>query len=146
MNLSDIGFKKLWNTEDDNVLEDFYIKALSSSHLYYRGTYTFSSSILADAAQGIDGLITNGGEMRLIIGDRMSDEDYAALEEGDSYKKYEAKCIEMLRVALSKSFENKLYAHRCEILMWMIGAKKLEIKFALFLNCSLCFNIAQIII
>ena len=140
MNLSDIGFKKLWNTEDDNVLEDFYIKALSSSHLYYRGTYTFSSSILADAAQGIDGLITNGGEMRLIIGDRMSDEDYAALEEGDSYKKYEAKCIEMLRVALSKSFENKLYAHRCEILMWMIGAKKLEIKFALMKNSKKIFH------
>ena len=108
MKLSEIGFKKIWNTEDDNVLEDFYIKALSSAHLYYRATYTFSSSILADAAKGIDGLIDNDGEMRLIIGDVMSEEDYAALEEGDSYKKYESKCVEMLRVALSKSFENKL--------------------------------------
>ena len=140
MNLSDVGFKKLWNTEDDNVLEDFYIKALSSSHLYYRGTYTFSSSILADAAQGIDGLIANGGEMRLIIGDSMSDEDYNALEEGDNYKKYESKCNEMLRVALSKSFENKLYAHRCEILKWMIGANKLEIKFALMKNSKKIFH------
>ena len=87
--------------------EDFYIKALSSAQMYYRATYTFSSSILADAAQGIDGLIENGGEMRLIIGDVMSEDDYKALEEGDSYKKYETKCIEMLRVALSKSFENR---------------------------------------
>lgn len=134
MKLSEIGFKKIWNTEDDNVLEDFYIKALSSAHLYYRATYTFSSSILADAAKGIDGLIDNDGEMRLIIGDVMSEEDYAALEEGDSYKKYESKCVEMLRVALSKSFENKLYAHRCEILKWMSGAKKLKIKFALMNN------------
>lgn len=140
MKLSEIGFKKIWNTEDDNVLEDFYIKALSSAQMYYRATYTFSSSILADAAQGIDGLIENGGEMRLIIGDVMSEDDYKALEEGDSYKKYETKCIEMLRVALSKSFENKLYAHRCEILKWMIGSKKLEIKFALMKNTKKIFH------
>ena len=140
MKLSEIGFKKIWNTEDDNVLEDFYIKALSQAQMYYRATYTFSSSILADAAKGIDGLIDNGGEMRLIIGDVMSKEDYSALEEGDSYKKYEKKCIEMLRVSLSKSFENKLYAHRCEILQWMVGAKKLEIKFALMKNAKKIFH------
>jgi superfamily II DNA or RNA helicase len=140
MKLSEIGFQKIWNTEDDNVLEDFYIKALSSAQMYYRATYTFSSSILADAAQGIDGLIDNDGEMRLIIGDVMSEDDYIALEEGDNYKKYETKCIEMLRVALSKSFENKLYAHRCEILKWMVGAKKLQIKFALMKNTKKIFH------
>ena len=55
--LSDLAIKPHWNTENDNVIEDFYIKTLSNSIRYDRASLGFGSTILTDVAKGLDGLI-----------------------------------------------------------------------------------------
>ena len=137
MQLSEIGFKECWNTEEDNILEDFYIKALSNAKEYHRATYTFSSNLLVVAAQGIDGLINSDGDMKLIFGDDLSSEDYDAIIEGKKLQTYKEKCLENLRDTLKAASQDKLYSHRAEVLCWMIGSKKLEMKFALMKNKKL---------
>ncbi|MDA0900339.1 MAG: DEAD/DEAH box helicase family protein [Proteobacteria bacterium] len=131
MRLSELDLKKRWNTDDDDVLNDFYIKALSNATNYDRTTFTFSSSLLAVAARGLDGLIESGGEMRLIIGDEIQAVDYDAIVHGDQLQRHQEQCLQKLKLILADSHNNKLFAHRTELLQYLIGAKKLEIKFAL---------------
>ena len=131
MKLSELNLQHTWNTDQDDVLNDFYIKALSSTKNYDRTTYTFSSSLLAVAARGLDGLIESDGEMRLIIGDEIQASDYDAIVEGDKLQKLQDQCLAKLKLLLANADDNNLYKHRSEILQYLIGAKKLEIKFAL---------------
>lgn len=131
MLLSDLDIKRSWNTEDDNVLEDFYIKSLMHAKKYHRTTFTFSSHLLSAATQGLDGLISNNGSMKLMIGDRISEEDYMAIKEGADLQKYQDQCLERLKSVLSYAKDNPLYHHRLEILKYMIASSKLEVKFAL---------------
>ncbi len=59
----------------DNILDDFYIKALGTSVEYCRIAGFFSSTSLAVAARGVRGLIENQGKMKLIVSPRLSKED-----------------------------------------------------------------------
>ena len=106
MLFSELDIKRNWDTENDNVLEDFYIKSLKHATKYHRTTFTFSSHLLSAATQGLDGLIENDGHMKLIIGDRINQEDYRAIEEGAKLQKYQDQCLENLRVVLSEAKEN----------------------------------------
>ena len=140
MLFSELDIKRNWDTENDNVLEDFYIKSLKHATKYHRTTFTFSSHLLSAATQGLDGLIENDGHMKLIIGDRINQEDYRAIEEGAKLQKYQDQCLENLRVVLSEAKENALFHHRLEILKYMIASSKLEIKFALMRNQDKIFH------
>jgi hypothetical protein len=63
MGLKELGFKKSYDSDTDNILVDFYIPALSASIKYLRLTGFFSSTTFALSAKGILGLIHNGGIM-----------------------------------------------------------------------------------
>ena len=53
MNLTDITIKAAYDSDYDDVLNDFYIPALSISNEYCRLAGFFSSSALAVAARGM---------------------------------------------------------------------------------------------
>ena len=108
MKLSELGLQHTWDTDEDDVLNDFYIKALSHTKNYDRTTYTFSSSLLAVAARGLDGLIESGGEMRLIIGDEIQADDYDAIVEGEKLQRLQEQCLEKLKIILAKADECNL--------------------------------------
>jgi hypothetical protein len=78
--------KDNYSTDEDNVLKDFYIPVLKESVSYDRAVGYFSSQGLLKFLQGIDGLLKNNGKMRLVIGDTLSDDEYASIKNSDDYQ------------------------------------------------------------
>lgn len=81
MGLRDLGIQSSYETEADKaqLLESFYIPVLEHANKYYRIAGFFSSTSLAVAAKGIEGLIHNGGTMYLLISPVLSANDYATI-------------------------------------------------------------------
>lgn len=81
MTLIDLSIDQAYDTgnKEDQVVRDFYIPVLQESISYKRMTGYFSSQVLALAARGIAGLISNGGKMQLITSPVVSEKDYEAL-------------------------------------------------------------------
>ncbi len=68
------------NGSGSHLVEDFYIPALEQSVRYDRIAGYFSSSALAVASRGIDTLLENEGEMRLVVGAELYETDRPVLE------------------------------------------------------------------
>jgi SNF2 family DNA or RNA helicase len=68
------------NNEDAYLVDEFYVPALERSVRYDRIAGYFSSSALAVATRGIDALVENDGEMRLIVGTELYETDRPVLE------------------------------------------------------------------
>ena len=61
MTLQDNSFKEVWDSDEDDIVSEFFIPALSSATLYQRVAGYFNSTTLAVAARGIKNLLENGG-------------------------------------------------------------------------------------
>ena len=80
--LRDLPLKSVYRSEDDNILTDFYIPALSLADSYDRAVGFFSAAMLSYAAQGIGALIERQGAMRLIVGGEITQEESDAILNG----------------------------------------------------------------
>lgn len=128
--LKDINVKSTYSSEEDDLLQDFYIPALSQSILYSRAVGYFSSQILVISAQGLGKFIKNDGRMRLIIGDPLEESEYLAVKKGQEIKKHLDK-LELKIKGVLDSQLSELSQHRMSLLSWMVGTGRLEIKIAL---------------
>ena len=121
--------KQYYESDTDNLLEDFYIKVLSNSIYYRRLTGAFSSTILAGASKGISEFIKNDGKMELVSWVTLSKDDVKAIERG---KKEANEVID--EVALQNlnvdDIEDNLEKDYLKALSWMIANGNLEIKIA----------------
>ena len=83
MSLRDINISTNYETTEDSrrLVDEFYIPVLDQAVKYYRIAGFFSSSSLAIAAKGIEGLVNNGGKMYLLISPELSDEDFQVIQE-----------------------------------------------------------------
>src|SRR4051812_3452911 len=79
--LRDLEFQISYGPGDDR-LRRFFIPALAASARYDRAAGYFSSSMLSVAAAGVVQLIANGGQMRLMCGADLSEDDVAAIRTG----------------------------------------------------------------
>lgn len=127
MSLKDLDLKKAYDSDVDDVLNDFYIPALSNSVKYKRLAGFFSSSSLAVAAKGISRFISNGGHMELICSAKLRRADVEAIKEA-----YEnpAKIIERMILEDLDSLEDEFIRDHVRALGWMIANNTLEIKVA----------------
>ena len=66
--LSDRTWRLKYTPEDGDLVELFYVPALEDAERYDRLTGYFNAGALALAARGIEGLVRNGGRMRLVVG------------------------------------------------------------------------------
>ncbi|MEM5854677.1 MAG: restriction endonuclease subunit R, partial [Candidatus Aenigmatarchaeota archaeon] len=82
MSFQELELKSSYDSEEDDILNDFYIPVLTRAKKYYRLAGFFSSSALAVAAKGIAPFIQNGGLMRLIVGATLSKQDVEAIKQG----------------------------------------------------------------
>ena len=80
MPLDTSSIRGSYSTDKHNVLGDFYIPTLTNATSYDRAVGYFSSKALLHIIQGLDGLIANGGKMRLVIGSALTDEEYEAIK------------------------------------------------------------------
>ena len=74
-----------YSTAEDNVAEEFYIPLLKESVRHDVAVGFFTTNGLLMILQGIEGLVSSGGTMRILIGDALSDDEYDALKEKNDY-------------------------------------------------------------
>jgi len=128
MGLRDIQFKAAYDSDETDILNEFYIPALSRSITYRRLAGFFSSSALAVAARGIAGLIKNGGDIKLLTGAKFRKADIEAIKEA-----YESPEFVMERTMLEEldNLEDEFIKDHVRALGWMVANKKLKIKVAI---------------
>ena len=80
--LSDHAWQLKYTPEDGDLVKLFYIPALEDAERYDRLTGYFNAGALALAARGIEGLVRNGGRMRLVVGCTLGPPEIEAIETG----------------------------------------------------------------
>lgn len=89
-----MGFKDInkinfeYYTNEDDVINNFYIPILEEATYYNRAVGFFSSNILLEASIGLYNFVKRGGKMKLIIAPKLSEEDYNAIKEGYSIQNF----------------------------------------------------------
>lgn len=129
MTLKDLPLKSVYRSGEDNILTDFYIPCLGASILYERAVGYFSSSILVYAMSGITELLRNNGEMRLIIGYPLDDEEFEVLQTGQTLS-HLSKILNNDLDNLIASANTDLLRYRLKLFFLMIVTGKLKLKFA----------------
>ncbi len=143
MGLIDLSIKKHYSSDNDDILNDFYIPVLQESIEYKRLAGFFSSSSLAVAARGIVGLIDNGGIMKLIMSPKLSEQDVKIMTE--SYETPEKFIEDKMLFELDYLNDSFTMGH-IQALGWLLANKKLDIKIAMpyendvFLNYEEAFT------
>lgn len=128
--LREINIKAVYNSEEDSILEDFYIPALSNSVSYDRAVGYFDAKMLTSAASGLAAFINNTGHMRLICGATLTEEEYVAIAEGYG----ERVAIEKLEAQFEQIIESDvsdLFRHQLNALTWLIKHHKLDVRIAI---------------
>ncbi len=125
MGLRDIAFKLSYDSDEDDILNDFYVPALSKSTSYLRLAGFFSSSALAIAARGICQLIKNNGTMKLVVGAKLRKQDIEAIERGLCSRE---DIISELMIKDLESIESEFVKDHVRALAFMIANGKLDIK------------------
>lgn len=128
INLKELKLKKAYDSDRDNLIDDFFIPALLCSVLYRRMAGFFSSGILSAAAHGVAGLIESEGKMMLIVGEQIHDEDFEAMQKATQDPKRFAEKILMKEIEKIEPF---LTEEHVEALGWMLANDLLEIKIGL---------------
>ena len=82
MSFKELEIKRSYETtaDKDQLLDDFYIPVLSQSKHYYRIAGFFSSSSLSIALRGVEAMVANGGQIKMLVSPELSDDDYAVLK------------------------------------------------------------------
>jgi superfamily II DNA or RNA helicase len=133
MTLKEVELKHCYDSDEDNILNDFYIPVLQKSFKYYRLAGFFRSSALAVAARGIQGLLQNDGEMKLIASANLSKKDVDAINDGLENPE---EVIERTMIEDLNEIEDEFARDHVSALGWMIAKKKLEIKIAIVTDNS----------
>jgi len=115
---------RIFYSQADDPQRNFYIPALSASVRYERSAGFFNSSALAVAAEGVARLIQNDGNMRLLVGAELDEDDVQAIRQGYDLK-------ERISERLLEHFSDPIDAlmrKRLEVLAWMLAEGTLEIR------------------
>lgn len=128
MSYKDIHFEDSYETSGikTQLLEEFYIPMLRETTMYFRIAGFFSSTSLAIASKGIEGLIANNGIMRLLISPKLSEQDFRVIQNNNSID--EMTMFKEFDVSNFSNFDN------LQALSWMLANKKIEIKIVIDKN------------
>jgi superfamily II DNA or RNA helicase len=128
MSLKDLCLKNSYDSESDDILEDFYIPALTNVTNYKRLAGYFSSTTLAVSAMGMSEFIINGGHMSLICCARLNKDDVDAIKEG--YNSPED-ILEKAFINDIKDLDDEFFKDHTLALAWMVANDMIDIKIAI---------------
>jgi hypothetical protein len=127
MSLKELSFKMHYDTDVDNVTEDFYKKALKSTTLYRRAVGPFTGGLLPGIFKGTEELLNNNGRIELLISPKLSLQDIERIrsKHGDiGAVIYENLSRELDAVDLKEWDE-------CNFLAWLLHLNRLHIRVVL---------------
>jgi len=130
--LSELNLKLSYRSDEDDLVNDFYIPCLSRSVSYDRAVGFFTAQGLSLAARGVARLIRNDGRMRLIFGALVADSDRDQIMQGYEDRLRDA-LLHRFRAELEK-IDDDVLRKRVQSLAWLIAIGKLEVKVAVRLD------------
>ena len=128
--LRDLQLKAVYKSDFDNILEDFYVPALSVANCYDRAVGFFSASTISYAAQALSVFVRNGGQVRLILGAFSDKEDVEAISQGYREREITEKIGAELLDRVS-DVSDELFQNRFDTLAWLVAHGRLDVKIAL---------------
>jgi superfamily II DNA or RNA helicase len=126
--LQSVAIRSTYDSDEDDILNDFYIPCLSESTEYKRLAGFFSSSSLAVAALGIQNLLLNGGNIKIVVSPNLTEQDLRVIVVAKTDP------VDYLAMQFEKdilSIENEIIKDHVAALGWLIAKGQLDIKVAL---------------
>jgi superfamily II DNA or RNA helicase len=120
--------KSYINTGEVNFSKSFLIPALKLSKLYKRSVGYFTSGSIVHLFDGIEGLIANGGKIRIVCSPQLSDEDVNAIQTG---QKNRDDSINYLFYDILLSGMKKISKNKSKLLIYLIENGIIEFKIAM---------------
>ena len=124
--LQDFTWKTKYDSDHVSLVREFYEPALASAVRYDRTTGFFAARVLTLAARGIEGLVRNGGRMRMVVGCTLDPAEVEAIERGEDLRG----TIEARLLAMPLAPESGDEKAALELLSWMVARRLVEIKVA----------------
>src|SRR3972149_3395574 len=84
--LPDYNWQTKYDADGRSLVDKFFVPALESAMRYDRTTGYFSAGVLMLASRGVEGLVRNGGRMRLVVGCTLGEAEVAAIERGQQLR------------------------------------------------------------
>ena len=119
-------WKLKYTPDDGDLVKLFYVPALEDAERYDRLTGYFNARALTLAARGIEGLVRNGGHMRLVVGCTLGPPEIDAIEKGEHLRGL----VERHLTSLPLAPPDPVSADALELLAWMIARGYLDVKVA----------------
>ena len=124
--LRDRTWQLKYTPDDGDLVTLFYVPALEDAERYDRLTGYFNAEALTLAARGIEGLVRNGGRMRLVAGCTLAAPEIEAIEEGEQLRHL----VERRLVSLPLVPRDTNSSQALELLAWMVARGFLDVKVA----------------
>ena len=124
--LCDREWKLKYTPDDGDLVTLLYVPALECAVRYDRLTGYFRARALTLAARGIEGLVRNGGRMRLLVGCTLDQPEVDAIAKG-------TECREQVKAHLLANPlkpGNQREVEALELLAWMVANQLLEVQVA----------------
>lgn len=128
--LRNLTYKGVYKSDQDHILEDFYLPTLSVANRYDRAVGFFSASTISYAAQALSVFVKKGGQIRLILGAFSDREDLEAIKQGYKEKEISEK-IGLELLSMISNVSDELFQNRFETLSWLVTHGRLDVKIAL---------------
>jgi len=129
MSLKNLNLKNSYDSDQDDILDNFYIPALSEAVLYKRIGGYFSSAAFSLASRGLSKFLLNNGRMQLLVNHVLQRSDKDVIEKIYSDQKYIENILK--EDVNSWNLENKMVKNHVMILGWMLAHKLLDLKIAI---------------
>jgi len=119
-----------YDSDEDDLISDFYDPVLRTAITYKRAVAYFSSSSFPLVAKGLGKFIVNGGNLEIIIGKIVSRKDMMLLRGKTEISETISERILSDWKSLTELIETK----HIEALAWLFKSNRLKIKFAILFN------------
>ena len=124
--LSERKWRLKYTPDDGDLVRLFYVPALEDAERYDRLTGYFSAGALSLAARGIEGLVRNNGQMRLVVGCTLDPDEIHAIEKGERIRDL----VERRLTDISLAPPDPASSDALELLAWMVARGHLDVKVA----------------
>lgn len=131
LSFKDLNLSLHYDSEEFDLVKDFYIPVLSESTEYFRAVGFFNSKSLSLIAPGLKEFILNKGSMKLVCGADLSPEDVKAIVYA---KKSPEEVLSNTFLNDLNNIENYVQKNHIQVLGWMIANNMLDIKIAIKLD------------
>ena len=129
MSFTDLNLQSSYETDENDIINDFYVPVLSEAKEYLRLVGYFNSGSLSLVSKGLKDFILHGGKMRLVCGSNLNNDDVQAIYDA-TYSLEDAISNNFIDEIKKLSEEESPYFNNIEILGWMVAHDLLEIKIA----------------